>query len=111
MISLVLSDSEKRHWHGSSQDEAENIFSKSAVLNGNNNNNNNNNTNNNNNVNKTTPINFPGVTDDDFPLYDSVASDEDLILAEQQAILAEEVGRQISIKRSDMISVTLRRFR
>jgi hypothetical protein len=33
----------------------------------------------------------PGVVDDDYPLYDSVASDEDLILAEQQTILAQQV--------------------
>lgn len=29
--------------------------------------------------------------DDDYPLYDSVASDEDLVLAEQQTILAQQV--------------------
>jgi len=29
--------------------------------------------------------------DDDFPLYDSVASDEDLFLIEQQTILAQQV--------------------
>lgn len=32
------------------------------------------------------------LDDDDYPLYDSVASDEDIILAEQQLFLAQEVN-------------------
>jgi hypothetical protein len=78
MISMVLSECEKRHCNASPEMGIEkNIFLKSSTING-----------------QTAVSTLVAAEDDDFPLYDSVASDEDLVLAEQQTFLAQQVKFQ-----------------
>lgn len=44
--------------------------------------------------------------DDDYPLYDSVASDEDLVLTEQQTILAQQVMINYNLVESDALGIS-----
>ena len=91
VTTLVLLESKRRHCNDSTDIETEkDIFiHNDARSNGGNNG-----AHNTNNCNNMTPT---GITisqmpeGDDVPLYDSVASDEDLILTEQQTILAQQV--------------------
>jgi len=84
LITLVLTESKRRHCNGSTDMEMEkdiffnketNLGNRSASQSGS----------------PLSASNDTVIIDDDYPLYDSVASDEDLILAEQQTILSQQV--------------------
>lgn len=105
MISMVLSESEKRHCSGSFPGQGteadggteKNIFLRSSTIAANNNNNNGGQSQKPGQIQKVTTL--LAAEDDDFPLYDSVASDEDLVLAEQQVFLAQQVNKKLHIIR------------
>lgn len=81
LITLVLVECRRRHCNGVADIDLDNdIFLQDGS-------NNRNNT-----ASKLLPTSSM-AEDDDYPLYDSVASDEDLVMAEQQTILAQQVSQ------------------
>lgn len=83
LITLVLVECKRRHCNGVADLDLDNdIFLHDGS-------------------NQNAKSNKPGrssmAEDDDYPLYDSVASDEDLVMAEQQTILAQQVQHCINV--------------